>query len=352
MGVILASLAMGTMLAACDSGGDTGAKKDEPKKEQKEAAVASLKEIVIYSGRKEQLIKPILDDFEKKTGIKAVYRFGGGSELANAILEEKNNPKADVFLATDAGTLEMLKIKGALEPFKAAAVNSVPSDLRAADNSWIGVSGRVRVIMYNTNLVKDPAELPKSMFDLTNAKYKGQVAMAKSNNESLISQVSAIRVIKGEDAAKEWIQGLMKNDTKFLGGHTDVRKAVGKGEFKYGIVNQYYYHLEKKDGSPVAVIYPDQGEGQMGALMNVSGLAKVKGSKNADAAEKFIEFVLQPETQALFGKLNFEMPTRKDAAAAEDVLSVDKFKRTPIPLEKLGSELDKTMNLLEKLGTP
>jgi iron(III) transport system substrate-binding protein len=332
-------------LAGCGTkAGDTGGTTE------KEGSKAETKELVIYSGRKEKLIQPVLDAFTEETGIKVTMRAGGASELANAIMEEKNNPQADLFVANDAGTLEKLRLEGLLDTYDSEAMSKVPADLKSEDNSWTGVSARTRVIMYNTNLIKEE-ELPKSVFDLTDPKWKGQVAVAKGSNESVVGHITAIRKIKDEKTAEDFLKGLLANQVKVLKGHTEVRNAVGKGEFKLGLVNHYYYHLQKQEGSPVGVIYPDQGADQMGTVVNVAGAAIIKGAKNAEAARKFMDFLLKPETQQLFAEVNFEIPVLP-GVPVKDAKALDGFKRADIKLDVLGKEIDNTMNLLEKVGMP
>lgn len=341
--VILTIFTLSILITGCGTTGEKPAAKET--QEEKET-----KELVVYSGRKEPLIKPVVEQFEKETGIKVTVRYGGASELANAIMEEGKSPRGDVFIANDAGTLEKLKSQGLLTPNNSEAVKKVPEQYRAADGSWVGVSGRARVIMYNTNLVKE-SELPKSVFDLTDTKWKKQVALAKSSNESLIGHVTAVRLVKGDNAAEDWLKGLAANEAQFLKGHTEVRKAVGSGEFKLGVVNHYYYHLEKQDGSPVGVIYPDQGADQMGVPMNIAGAAIIKGAKQEEAAVEFVNFLLQPKTQELFAKLNYEMPVI-DGVPVHEAKALKEFKQSTANLQQLGQELDKTIDLLEKVGTP
>jgi iron(III) transport system substrate-binding protein len=204
--------------------------------------------------------------------------------------------------------------------------------------------------MYNTSLVKE-SDLPQSVRDLADPRWKRQVAVASSSNESVIGHITALRLVQGEEETEKFIRSLMSNQVQSLKGHTEVRKAVGTGEFKLGLVNHYYYHLEKKDGSPVGVIYPDQGEGQMGVPVNVAGAAIVKGSKNVDASRKLIDYLVKKETQELFARLNFEIPV-VDGVPAGEARSLKDFKRSPVKLEHLGSDLSKTINLIEKVGLP
>lgn len=338
--VYAAILLMAALVAGC-------AQSQDPKAtgEKKEGSP-----LVVYSGRKEPLIKPVLDAFEKDTGIKVTLRSGGASELANAIIEEQKSPGADVFIANDAGTMEMLRQKGLLQPNPSQALKVIPEDLRAKDGSWIGVSARSRVIMYNTNLVKE-SELPRSIKDLADPRWKKQVAMSASSNESVIGHITALRLTMGDAETEKLLRSLMSNQVQSLKGHTEVRKAVGSGEFKLGLVNHYYYHLQKQEGSPVGVIYPDQEEGQMGVPVNVAGAAIVKGSKNSESARKFIEYLVRPQTQELFAKLNYEIPVI-EGVPANDAKRLNQFKRTPVKMEQLGSELNNTINLIEKAGLP
>lgn len=204
--------------------------------------------------------------------------------------------------------------------------------------------------MYNSNLVKEN-ELPKSIKDLADPRWKGQVAMAASSNESVVGHITALRLALGDGETEKILRGLMANQVTSLKGHTEVRQAVGSGEFKLGIVNHYYYHLQKKEGSPVGVIYPDQGEGQMGMPVNVAGAAIINGAKNSSAAAKFIDYLAKPETQELFARLNYEIPVVAGVPAGE-AKKLNEFKRTPFKLEQLGSELNSTINLIEKIGLP
>ena len=349
--LLLAALFVAAIgISGCGKSGQDAAKNDSAGNPQtgSETVKAGKQELVLYSGRKEKLLQPVLDAFTKETGIKITLRAGGSSELANAVMEEKNNPQADAFLGNDAGTLEMMRKEGLLQPYESEAVKQVPANLKSEDNTWVGVSARARVIMYNTNLVKEN-ELPKSVFELTDPKWKGQVAMAKSSNESLIGQVTAIRVVKGEKAAEDFLKALQANQVKVLKGHTEVRSAVGKGEFKLGLVNHYYYHLQKQEGSPVGVIYPDQGPDQMGAPLNVSPVAIIKGAKNVENARKFMDFLLKPETQKLFAEVNYQLPVLP-GVPVKDAKGYNEFKQTDIKLSVLGQELANTMDLLEKVG--
>ena len=329
-------MALTLLLTAC---GGTAAKP---------SADAETKELVVYTGRNETLIKPVFESFEKATGVKVTYKAAGATELANLILEEKSNPKADIYLANDAGALEKLRMEKALEVYTSDNLKKVPDDLKAADNSWYAVTARARVIMYNKALVSE-AELPKSLKDLADPKWKGQIGMATGANESVIANVTTLRVTEGDQAAEKFLTDLKNNGLKVYKGHGDVRKAVGAGQIKLGWVNHYYYHLQthEAEGNNVGVIYPDQDGA--GATVNIAGAAIVKGAKNMANAKKFMDFLLTPETQKLFAEVNYEMPVLPGVATKE-AKALGEFKRNPVKLGQFGEQWDKSVQLIDKIG--
>jgi len=305
-------------------------------------------ELVLYTGRNESLVKPVIAAFTAKTGIKVVTKAAGAAELANLIIEEKSNPKADVYISNDAGSLERMKMEKVLEAYTSDNLRNVPGDLKADNNTWYAVTMRARVIMYNKALVSE-AELPKSLKDLSAPKWKGQVGMATGANESVIANVTALRMTWGEQATETFLNDLRKNEIKIYKGHGDVRQAVGRGEVKLGWLNHYYYHqqLNEKENNNVGIIYPDQSGD--GVTVNVSGAAIVKGAKNMANAKAFLDFLLTPETQKLFAEVNYEYPVLA-GVAVKDALALDKFKRQPVPLGKFGTEWDKSTRMIDQIG--
>ncbi len=306
-------------------------------------------ELVIYSGRSEPLIVPVIQLFQQQTGVRVTLQSGTATALANLILQEQPNPRADLFIANDAGTLEFLNLKKALQSYISEQIKKIPENFRARDGSWLGVSGRSRVIMYNTKLLK-PEELPQSVFELTNPTWKNKIAMATTRNESVIAWVTALRLTKGDEFTKEYLLKLKANGVVTLNGHTDVRKAVGRGEFALGLINHYYYHLEVRDGSPVGVIYPDQGPTDLGVLVNAAGAAIVRNAKRLREAQRFLDFLASPQAQKLFAELNFEYPLLPGVPTAPGVRPLETIKLMPVRLDELGAELEKTLKLLDEVG--
>ena len=324
--------------------------------------VGLCEELIILSGRKEPLIQPVIELFESQTGIHTTIKSGNSTALGQQILQELPNPSADVYIAKESGALEYLRLKGAFEIYQSPETELIPQRFKARDGSWIGVSGRSRVIIYNTTLI-NYQDVPKTLDELTDQKWNDKIAAVDASNESFVSWVSALRLKLGEAKTEEFLRALKNNKIHLLGeSHTDVRKAVGRGEFPLGLINHYYYHLQKNEVEPemrsVGIVYLDQGEGGRGELVNVSGAAIIKGAKNLVNAQKFIDFLVSPEAQKIFADVNFEYPLRPNIPTHPQVLEVlecqqlsalECIKVMDVSLDELGAELEKTQELLERV---
>lgn len=313
-------------------------------------AAAWAAELVVYSARKDALMAPVIETFQRETGIKVVLKSGGGGGLANQLIEERSNPRADVFVTIYAPGLSRLAVEGVLLPYTSPATQKIPAEFRAPDASWTGVTGRTRVIMYNTNLVK-AEELPKSVLELADPKWKGKIASAGIANDSMQAHIAALMKLLGEPTTEQWLRGLVANEAKFFKGHTEVRKGVGLGEFHLGLVNDYYYYLEKAERSPVGVVYPDQGLNDMGVVMTMTGVAIVRGTKNPEAAQKFVDYLMTSKAQQLFAQTNFEIPLLPGIKALGVERSLDALKIAAYPQNRVtGAELDAAIKLMTRAG--
>ena len=309
-------------------------------------------ELILYSGRSEPLIQPVIDAFKAQyPTVNVLLKAGSNSELANALIEEQANPQADVFITTELFTVQSLAGQGIFEPYLPQGADQLPPEFLGADNTWTGLTRRARVIMYNKDLVSE-AELPTSIFDLIDPKWKGQIAAAGSTNGSMQAQIAAMRQLLGEEETETWLNGLITNEVTFFGGHTDVRKAVGAGEFKLGLVNHYYFYLQQAEGSNVGIIFPDQGEGQIGLFSNATAAAIVKGGKNLTAAQAFLDFLVSADGQKLFAEQNYEYPLVPGVALHADVQPLDGFRLADVDVVQAALEFDATFDLMEKVGLP
>ena len=342
--------AIGTATAQPDGG--TPVAEADPEAGTPEPGGDLTGDLVVYTSRSEALIKPAIEAFEQANpGVEVVLLTGRDGELSAKMLEERANPQADVFINTDSLSIAGLGAQDLFAPNDSSAVAQVPAEYRADDGSWVGLTLRARVIMYNTNLVT-AEEAPKSVSELTDSKWKGQVGAADSTNGSIQGHIAAMVHLQGEEKTSEFVKGLVDNDTQFFGGHTDVRKAVGAGELKLGFVNHYYYQLSKAEGAPVGVVYPDQGEGEMGVVVNSTNAGILEGAKHPEAAEKFVDFLLTPDGQKVFADTNYEYPIVPGVALADGVQPLDGVRLADVTFKEIYDLLPATKDLMQAAGMP
>ena len=236
--------------------------------------------LTVYSGRAERLIKPVLDAFTASTGIQIELLSSGTTELVNRMKAEGDRTPADVLITNDAGSLELARAAGLLAPLNMREVErAIPPQFRAADNGWMGLSGRFWIVVYNRTMVK-PDQV-KSLLDLADPKWKDKIAIPNSGSEYLQAGVSVIRATYGDEKTRQFLQGLKDNaGTQVYQKSSQIVEAVAKGQVALGIVNHYYVyrHLAAQPGAPIAVVMPDQQEGGMGAIMNVAGIGIIKST--------------------------------------------------------------------------
>jgi iron(III) transport system substrate-binding protein len=313
---------------------------------------ASAERLVVYSGRAERLIKPVLDAFEAKTGVKIELLSSGTTELVNRLAHEGPRTQADVFLTNDAGSLERARELKLLAPLSLPSVSdAIPAAFRATDNSWIGLSGRLWVPVYNTKLLK-PADV-SSILDLADPRWKGKIAIPNSGSEYLQAGVSVMKAALGDDKTKEFLAGLKANaGTQVYQKSSQIVDAVAKGEVALGIVNHYYVfrYLGEHPGAPIGVIVPDQSTGAMGAIINVSGVGIVAGSRHMDAAKRLVEFLASVEGQKMFAELNKEYPLRPGVPADPALPDRGSFRTAGVPLTSLSELREPAMALIEQVG--
>ena len=320
-------------------------------------------ELVIFSGRREPLLTPVLQLFQQQTGVQMTVKFGPTTALAQEILQlqETGRPVPDVFIANDAGTLEFLqRTRGAFQPYTSLQITTMPERFRASDGSWIGVSGRSRVIIYNKDLVK-PEELPTTAFALIDPKWRGKIAVSSaSDTDGFVPWVSALRLALGDELTKAFLLKLKENQITILAEQTDIRKAVGRGEFALGLINNYYVYLQRQESDPavrnVGILYHDQGPFQLGTLVNATGAAIVKGAKDLQNAQRFLDLLVSEPAQKLFAELNYEYPLLPGVPIQSDVREelpsggFEGLRQLPISPMDLGKELEATQQLLEEVG--
>ncbi len=304
--------------------------------------------LVIYSGRSEELVGPIIEDFEKDSGIDVEVRYGDTAELASTILEEGENSPADVFFAQDAGALGALAEEGRLGELSEDVLDKVPEQFRSKEGRWVGVSGRARVVAYNTAELEE-SDLPESILDFTDPKWKGKIGWAPTNG-SFQAFVTALRLTNGEDAAREWLEGIQANDPKVYEGNTPIVEAVANGEIQVGFVNHYYlFRLLEENGQDFGARNYYLKNGDPGALVNVAGAGILEGTDKEDEAKELVEFLVSEEAQQYFANETFEYPLVEGVEINEQLVPLDEIETPDVDLSDL-TDLQGTLELLQETG--
>jgi iron(III) transport system substrate-binding protein len=328
------ALVLGLLALAGCGGGDEG----------------SSDTLTVYSGREEEIVAPLFERFEEETGVDVEVRYGDSAELAATIAEEGDNSPADVFFGQDPGSL------GAL----ADRFSDLPDDVLSrvderfrGGSKWVGTSGRTRVIVYNTEALSAD-EVPDSVFDLTDPKWKGKIGIAPTN-ASFQAFVTAMRLDAGDDRTRAWLEGVMANEPKFYERNTPIVEAAAAGEIELGLVNHYYLYLvraEQGEDAPVENHYLAGDD--PGALVTVAGAGVLESSDDRATGERFVEFLLADEQQRFYTEEaeEAEIPLVDGIEPKEGVPTLEELAGAgpDVDFTRFGEELERTLELLNETG--
>ncbi len=311
------------------------------------AAQDNAQKLVVYSGRTEGLIGPVLEKFMQETGVRVEVRYGGTAEMAATILEEGDNSPADVFIAQDAGALGALEAEDRLSELPTDILDLVQPQYESATGQWIGVSGRARALVYNTDMVQADA-LPKSILDLTKPEWQGKVGWAPPNG-SFQSNITAMRLLLGEEAAAQWLTDMVNNGVVSYENNDAITQAVINGEIAVGLVNHYYVFEFKEQFPDAPIDIHFFKEGDVGNLINVAGAGVLNTSKQPELAQSLIAYLLGEESQTYFAETTGEYPLIANVPENPDVRPMEEIKGPEIDLSSL-SDLQTTLDMLRDTG--
>jgi iron(III) transport system substrate-binding protein len=311
------------------------------------AAATTGGTLVLYSGRNEELVGPLLEQFTAETGIEVEFRGGDSGELAAQILTEGDASPADVFFSQDAGALGAVTQAGLFAALPSETLARVPVAYTADDGTWAGVSGRARVIVYNPTLAPNP---PDTIDGLLDPQWKGQIGFAPTN-ASWQAFVTGLRVLRGEEGAKEWLTAFAAQEPKAYERNGAVRDAVNAGEIALGLVNHYYLYEKIAADGPDAVTAQNQfmAAGDPGGLLNVAGVGVLKSAANAEQAQVFVDYLLSDAGQEYFAAKTKEYPLVPGIAAAAEVPPLADLSPPQIDLSDLAT-LEQTQQVLSEAG--
>ena len=306
--------------------------------------------VVVYTSEDKIFSEPVLQAFEKKTGIKvrAIYdtEETKSTGLANRLIAEKDNPQADVFWSGEPVRPVLLKIKGLTTPYVSSAAADIPKIYKDTEGHWTGFSARARIILYNSNLVSMD-ERPLSIFDLAKPMWRGQVAIANPLFGTTSVYMAALFIILGDEKAKKFLNDLKANGVKIVSSNSEVRRLVARGEVKVGITDTDDANVAVREGSAVKIVYPDQSG--MGTLIMPNMVCLIKNSTNQENGKKLIDYLVSSEVEkSLAFAMCAQMPLRHYVGTPADVLTIAAIKGMDINYQDVAVKLDKISEFLKQ----
>lgn len=303
------------------------------------SSAAGKRTLTLYNGQHIQTTDALVAGFEKATGIQVAVRSNDENTFDNQIVQEGSRSPADVFYAENSPSLEFLQAKGLLAPVNAPTLGEVPAKYSSAQHDWVGVSARVSVIVYNPGLISK-ADLPTSVLQLADPKYKGKLAIAPGETDFQPIVTSVLRTY-GKAAALRWLAGIKANagPRKYSANET-ITSDVNGGRAAIGVIDQYYwYRLRAQVGaSSMHSQLAYFAARDPGYVIDVSGAGILASSKHQAAAQRFVAYLVsKPGQEIIAHSDSFEYPIGSGATTTEPETPFDQLKPNPINLGQLGT---------------
>jgi iron(III) transport system substrate-binding protein len=304
--------------------------------------------LTVYSSRAESLVHPLLEKYAQETGVNLRVKYDSSAAIVATLQEEGDNSPADVVYLAESSGLGALSQQSYLSPLPNSLLERVDPRFRSSRGEWIGTSGRSKVVVYNTR-TQSPATLPNSVLDYTDPKWRGKIGWAPTHGEWQLL-VTALRLQLGEDAARRWIEGIKANEPRTYPNLISIVQGAADGEIEVGFVNHYYVpRFIKERGESFGARNYFLKAGDPGALVDVSGAAILKRSKNQDTAQKFVEYLLSEPAQRYFVEQTFEYPMIKGVHGPEGLPALSELNPPNIDPDQL-ADLQGTLRLLRSTG--
>jgi iron(III) transport system substrate-binding protein len=300
--------------------------------------------LTIYSGRSEDLVQPLIDEFQATTGIEVEVRYGDSTELAALLLQEGDDSEADVFFAQDPASLG--SVSGMMSTLPDATLAKVDPRFVDREGRWVGTSGRVRTFVYNTSTT---IGLPQNIDEVTDPRWVGQVGVAPTNG-SFLAFVSAMILERGEAATLEWLEALAANEPQDYPKNSPIVAAADAGEIEGGLVNHYYLLRLRAEGEGENAENWYIPAGDVGTLVMPAGAGVIDSTDRPQAAQEFVEFLLSEGGQEYFATETFEFPLIAGVPSVEGVPNLDEINAPNIDLSRLHEVLPDATRLVSEAG--
>jgi iron(III) transport system substrate-binding protein len=313
------------------------------------AGCGGSSELVIYSSRTQSLVQPILEQFAEQTGTNIRVRYANTASIVTTLLEEGQNSPADIIYLAEPSGWAVLSEAGLLSNLPDNLLERVDSRFRSSQGQWVGTSGRSKVVVYNTENIVPERDLPQSIMDFTDPKWKGRIGWAPTHGEWQIL-LMAIRIEEGEEAARRWLEGIKANEPETYPNLISIVQAVADGEVDVGFVNHYYVpRFIAEEGEDFGARNYYLGNGDPGAVVDVAGVAILQSTDLREAAEGFVAYMLDVEAQQYFAQQTHEYPLSAGVPPTGDLPPLSSLDPPTIDPADL-SELESTQRLLREAG--
>ena len=321
----LGGLAPALALALCGCPGDAP------------GGAAPARQVVVYCALDRGFAQPILEEFQRETGIEVLPKWDAEATkttgLVEAIRAERERPRCDLFWNNEVGQTVVLAEEGLLQAHQSPNAAALPPEARDERGLWTGFAARARVLIVNTDLVPE-ADRPRGVAALADPRWKGRCGIAKPLFGTTATHVAAL-FARDEAAAKAWLEAIKRNEVVVCAGNASVKDRVARGELAFGLTDTDDLNLALLDGQPVAAVFPDQGEGEMGTLMIPNSLAIVAGAPHPAEARQLVDWLLRPEVEAkLAASRSAQVPLRAGIARAAWI--PDQVRTIPVGWPEVG----------------
>src|SRR5918998_1268376 len=330
---VLLALASAILAAGCGGGAGAPGGDDDGRR------------VTVYSGRAEELVGPLYERFERRTGFRVDPRYGDSAGGGGTLGGGGPNSPAEVFYSQDAGALGAVAREGRLKPLPRGLLRRVDERFRDPAGRWVGVSGRARVVAYDKRRLKE-SELPDSIFAFADSRWRGKLGLAPTN-ASFQAFVSAMRLTVGDARTRAWLEGIDRNRPLLLDNNIQTLEAIARGEVEVGFVNHYYLYELRKERPRVPVANHFLRPGDPGSLVNVSGIGVLSDTPEA---RRFAEFVLSVEGQRFFATDTEEYPLIRGVRPDEALRPLDSIHGPRVRLGDLGAKLPSTVEMIREAG--
>ncbi|WP_420434183.1 extracellular solute-binding protein [Candidatus Poriferisocius sp.] len=308
--------------------------------------------VTVYSGRSENLIKPVLDAFTCESGTGVRDRWASSTDLALLIETEGDRTDADVFISRSPGPVGFLESKGLLTSMDSSVLGLVADEHRGANGTWIGFSGRKRVLVHNLDSVP-PSDLPTSVFDLTKPEWRGRVAIPATNG-SFLDWFTVFRDQYGDDVATQWLDDMVDNDARYYPNNVSVVEAAHRGEIDVGLVNHYYNHRMAADaeaaGNQHRAANYDLADEDIGSLLIISAVTMTASVDDREAAQSLIAYLLSPSVQRYFTRNTFEYPLAGGVEPNPALPPLAALSIGSVDFDALGGGFEGSEDIIQKSG--